>query len=297
MNLERELSAAFPDLELRKDFVFSKHTTVGIGGRAALAAFPVSSEALGGLAVFLQRRSIPFAVIGAGSNILVSDGGFGGIAVCTRKAAGVRTEGDRVYCESGCGLQRLLSVSRAAGVGGFSFLEGIPATVGGAVFMNAGAGGRYICGIVRSVTAAEGGETVTLSNAACEFAYKNTRFQRSGAVILHAELQGMYQPAELIGEECERVRLSRAALPRERSMGCIFKNPPGFYAGRLIEECGLKGRTCGGAAVSELHANFIVNRGGATADDFRRLIFLIKTEVLQRTGILLEEEIRYIGDF
>lgn len=297
MNIERELSVAFPDLELQRDFVFAKHTTVGIGGRAALAAFPASSKALGDLAVFLQRRAIPFAVLGAGSNILVSDGGFDGVVVCTYKAVAVRAEGDRIFCESGCRIRRLISVSRDAGVGGFSFLEGIPATVGGAVFMNAGAGGRYICAVVRSVTVAECGDIITFSNAECGFAYKKTRFQRSDAVILKAELQGMYQPAELIGEERERVRLARSGLPRERSLGCIFKNPPGFYAGRLIEECGLKGRSCGGAAVSERHANFIVNRGGAIADDFRRLIFLVKTEVLQRTGILLEEEIRYIGEF
>ena len=297
MDIRRELSAAFPDLELREDFVFSGHTTVGIGGRAAVAAFPATAAALGSLAVFLQRKIVPYAVIGAGSNILASDGGFGGVAVVTRRAAAVRAEGDRVYCESGCFIQKLLSVSREAGVGGFSFLEGIPATVGGAVFMNAGAGGRYICGNVCKVTAAENGKIITLSNGECEFAYKSTRFQRSGAVILGVELQGLYQPAELIDEELERVRLSRAVLPKERSMGCIFKNPPGFFAGRLIEECGLKGRACGGAAVSERHANFIVNRGGASADDFRRLIFLVKTEVFQRTGILLEEEIRYIGEF
>ena len=297
MNLESELAARFPDLELRKDFIFSKHTTVGIGGRAAVAAFPRGGKALAELAAFLQCGKVPYVVIGAGSNILVSDRGYGGVAVCTQRADSVRVDGDRVFCESGCRIRDLIFASRESGVGGFSFLQGIPATVGGAIFMNAGAMGKYICAAVRSVTAVENGKITVFSNEECSFSYKKTRFQKSAAVIVSAELQGAFQPPELIGEECGRVQKLRTFLPKERSMGCIFKNPPGFFAGKLIESCGLKGSICGGAAVSEKHANFIVNRNGASAEDFRRLIYLVKAEVLRRTGILLEEEIQYIGDF
>lgn len=297
MNAEREIAEAFPSLLLRRDVMYSRRTTVGIGGRAALAAFPQSAEELCEVVLYLQKRSLKFAVIGAGANILVADSGFGGVSVFTDRVDFIRAEGDRILCGSGCRAGRLIKVARESGVGGFSFLEGIPASVGGAVYMNAGAGGMYIGERVRCVTAAEEGVLKHFKREECGFSYKNSRFQHTNAVILSLELQGEYCSGEEIVRECTAVRERRAALPKGRSMGCIFKNPPGRSAGELIEICGLKGKRCGGAVVSSVHANFIINESDASAEDFRRLISLIKREVLYKTGVLLEEEIRYIGDF
>ncbi len=287
----------FPELLFQENFEFSKHTTVGLGGKASLAFYPKNAEELAELISFLQNAKIDYCILGYGSNVLVSDRGFSGVVVNTKNVSELSVNADTIICGCGCSLNKILNTAQAHGVGGFSYLEGIPATIGGAVFMNAGAQGHYICENIYSVKAIENGKCITLTNDDCLFSYKNSRFQHKASVILAVTLKGLFQPIEYIERERKEVCARRAALPKGRSMGCIFKNPAGFYAGKLIEECGLKSYTYNGAVVSDTHANFILNENCTSSDDFRKLIYFIKAKVFEKTGILLEEEIRYIGEF
>ena len=162
--------------------------------------------------------------------------------------------------------------------------------------MNAGAQGKFLSCCVRRVAALYRGEAVLLSAQECGFSYKKTRFMEGDWVVMAAELELPRQERNSVLEEVRSTLLWRRRLPRGKSMGCIFKNPPGDSAGRLIEKCGWKGASCGDAYVSEAHANFIINRANASSEDFKTLIRKIRESVLRNTGIVLSEEIRYIGE-
>ena len=189
---------------------------------------------------------------------------------------------------------RLLTYLTQAGLGGVEFLAGIPCTLGGILFMNGGAGGQYIADCVESVRVYRDGQVTDLPMSACGYAYKQSIFMRTGDVILGGKLRLKHSAPNAVQEEIKRWLLKRAHLPKGKSMGCVFKNPQGYTAGKLIEEAGLKGQRVGGAKVSEQHANFILNDRGATANDIHTLIALIKDTVWQRYSVRLEEEIRYL---
>ena len=291
------LLSEFSGMPYAAPFSFQKNTTVGIGGDAPFALYPENAERLAAVVAVLRGRGIPYVLLGRGSNVLVSDGGFHGVVVHTSRATAVRTRGAVLTAECGAGLEKVLSVAKRNGLGGISFLCGIPASVGGAVFMNAGVRGGYIGERVISVDALIGGGRHTLSAKECEFSYKHTRFMEEESVILSVKLRLERRAPAAIEAEYAAVKASRAKLPRGRSMGCVFKNPEGCSAGELLERAGMKGETCGGAAVSEEHANFIINRGGATSEDVVCLIERMRSAVFSETGIELAEEIRHIGEF
>lgn len=288
------LLARLPDIPYRSPFSFRFNTTVGIGGEAPLALFPRGAKELVFVLREVRRAGFPYVMLGRGSNVLVSDSGFDGIVISTALARAIRARNDLICAECGTSLSALLRFAAGNRMGALEYLAGIPASIGGAVFMNAGARGKYIGENVHAVTAFIDGEVCVLTADQCEFAYKSTRFMRGGcvlSVILHTK------PDEGAGEKIRAALAARKNLPRERSLGCVFKNPPGNSAGELIERTGLKGVHIGGAFVSEKHANFIVNRGGATAADYRALVAFIRGKVFSETGIRLAEEIRYIGEF
>lgn len=288
------LLARLPDIPYRSPFSFRRNTTVGIGGEAPLALFPRGGEEIVSALREVQRAGFPYVLLGRGSNVLVSDGGFDGVVIATALARAIRAEDGLIVAECGVALSALLRFAAENDLGGLEYLAGIPASAGGAVFMNAGARGKYIGENVHRVTAFTDGEVCELAADQCDFAYKSTRFMRGGcilSVVLRAE------PDAYAAEKIRAALAEREKLPRERSLGCVFKNPPGHSAGELIERAGLKGMHIGGAFVSEKHANFIVNRGEATAADYRALVALVRGKVLSETGIRLAEEIRYIGEF
>ena len=291
------LCAAFPDMPHEEDFSFRAHTTVGVGGCAPLALYPRGAAELAALLRYVSERGLPYFVLGNGSNLLASDAGFDGAVICTRFVRSVRAEGERIAADCGARLASVLAAAVRQSLCGATFLQGIPATVGGAIFMNAGAQGRCMADIVRSVTAWSEGEIVRVPARECRFAYKRSRFMEWGECVISAELQLKNGNLQSILSDIDRIKRRRSALPSGRSMGCVFQNAGGVSAGALIERAGCKGMSCGGAFVSARHANFLINRGDATARDFVCLIERIRARVRERTGILLREEIRYIGVF
>lgn len=291
------LLADFSGMPYAAPFSFRKNTTIGIGGEAPLALYPENAERLAAVVTALRRRGVPYVLLGRGSNVLVSDEGFNGAVVHTSRATAVRTRGNVLTAECGAGLEKVLAVAKRNGLGGISFLCGIPASVGGAVFMNAGIRSGYVGAKIVSVDAMLGGEFRTLSAKECAFSYKHTRFMEEESAILSVKLRlERYAPAK-IEEEYAAAKAARANLPKGRSMGCVFKNPEGQSAGALLERAGMKGAACGGAVVAEEHANFIINRDGAASKDVICLIERMKSAVFSETGILLTEEIRHIGEF
>lgn len=287
------LREAFPQLETERNFSFSRHTTVGCGGRAAVCAYPRGTEELAILTDALGKKGIPYCFLGAGANVLPQDGFFDGVVIRFSNARTLLTVGDRIAAGAGVTGGALLRFARENGMGGFEFLTGIPMTVGGAVVMNAGVQGGHIGDLVEQVVGVEGGKVRYFSARECLFGVKESVFQGGGIAVAGAILRGVPRPREEIGQETARYRARRAHLPKGRSMGCVFVNPPEISAGALIERCGLKGANVGKARVSELHANFIVNEG-ASGDDISRLIAFVKGEVCRKTGVLLREEIRRI---
>ncbi len=292
MDIKKYFEGKLAALHAESDFPFARHTTIGTGGTAALALSPASSEETVALVKTLKGQKIPYCHLGVGANVLPADGYFEGAVIRTDRLRTLEAEGTEIFCGAGVTAGSLLSFAKKRGIGGLEFLAGIPASLGGAAVMNAGVKGKHLSDVVLSVLAVEGDRIYEFPAKDCGFSEKTSIFQ-SGMTVVGVRLKGHpVLPSEI--EERENVyRAKRAHLPKGRSMGCVFVNPEGHFAGKLIEECGCKGLSVGKAFVSTEHANFIIN-GGATSREIAALIRLVKTTVFERTGILLREEIRYI---
>ncbi len=275
-------------------FDFSKKSTVGCGGRVDLAFSPSSVEELTVLVAKLDADGVSYRVLGNLSNVLPPDGRYNGVVIRLKNLDGLRFEKERVFAYAGVRAGTLLGAMREKNGKGAEFLYGIPCTLGGALFMNAGADGKYICEIVESVLLLRKGKQISLPVGECGYAYKRSVFMEGGDIILGGYLRMEEGTKEEIDEAVAYYRNRRAHLPQGRSMGCVFKNPHGDFAGRLIEGSGLKGFRIGGAKISEEHANFIINDRGGTSADIRALITVAKNAVRVQYGITLEEEIRYL---
>lgn len=293
-------SFAVSECDFFPSYRLAQSTTLRIGGTATMLASPKSEEALLRLLRLLSDYGIPRYLIGNGSNLLAPDEGYCGVVIRTGALRTVSVRGNSVFAAAGASLASVAHAAAIHGIGGFPALSGIPATVGGALFMNAGAGDATIGERVVSVRVAPpcGGEPFTLLRDECHFAYRKSIFQRRGMVILSCELTGPpTPPAELFSAAAEFAKKRRATQPLDLpSAGSVFLRPKGDAAGRLIEAAGLKGARIGGAAVSERHAGFIVNAGGATAADFRALVERVRAEVLAHSGVALTREIEYMGE-
>ena len=274
-------------------FDLAKHSSIGCGGMADIVFYPTSIAELTELLKKLEKDGIPYYVLGNMSNVLPSDSGTARAIVRLRKINGVVCE-KGAFAYAGASSKDLLNACKTAGLGGAEFLYGIPCTIGGAVFMNAGAGERYIAEIIENVLVYRKGEIKTLSVKECGYSYKKSVFMENGDVIIGCLLRLEKTDAETIAKNVQLYAERRRHLPKGRSMGCTFKNPQGAFAGDLIEKCGLKGLKIGGTYISKQHANFIINEGGATAQDVRALIEKMKGAVRIKFGIELQEEIRYL---
>ena len=277
----------------------SKHSSFQIGGRADLAVFPTSRAQLIDALSILRESGLPTTVIGRGSNVVFSDEGYRGAIVFTYGCRGLSVTDRTVDAECGVTLSAVAHAARGAELTGAEFAYGIPGTVGGAVFMNAGAYQGCMADIcVRSeyFDMESGGVHVLLGDEQ-EFGTRESVYQRYPTrIILGARLCLSHGSGALIHAKMqELLEKRRSSQPLELpNAGSIFKRPVGYYAGKLIEDCGLKGRRIGGAEVSEKHAGFIVNRGGATAEDVKRLVELVRETVLRETGVELECEVRFL---
>ena len=275
-------------------------TTLRIGGVCTVLAVPKSAEVLVALLSRLEREGIPRVILGNGSNMLAPDEGYNGVVIRTTAIRNSTVFSHTIEADCGASLASVVRLANANGILGFSHLAGIPATLGGAIFMNAGAFGECIGDRVITVRAvpAAGGAPITLTRAECLFDYRKSIFQAHSLVILSARLSGGRAPVAQLERESEETLARRAQkqpldLP---SAGSAFRRPEGDYAGRLIEAAGLSGFAIGGASVSLKHAGFIVNHGGATAHDVKTLIEHIRNTVMERFGVMLVREIEYLGE-
>jgi UDP-N-acetylmuramate--L-alanine ligase/UDP-N-acetylenolpyruvoylglucosamine reductase len=288
------------ETKLRREEPLAKKTTIGIGGAARLYAEPAGVDDLRSLLSGALERDIPVFILGRGSNVLVPDGGVEGLVVALAHEAWSRFElrpGGRVWAGAGLRLKRLCGLAAAAGLAGFEFLEGIPGSVGGALRMNAGAMGGWIFDVVEEVELMTlEGEAKILRRSGMHVDYRQCEELRD-AIALGA----LFKPAggKAAAEISRQIELFRKkrheSQPREPSAGCVFKNPPGDSAGRLIDASGLKGERVGDAEVSPVHANFIINRGGATSADVIELIRKVRARVRGLHGVELEPEVLLYG--
>lgn len=278
------------------NFRFSQNTTYGLGGYAKAAYYPESISELTAVFNCLSGHGERFVVLGNGSDVLASDAGFDGSVICTKCLRGIyKTEENTLYCLAGTPVGVLLNYCKDNGFSGLEYLAGIPATIGGVAYMNGGACGKYISSNITTVHYFDG-KIHSFSNNQCKFGYKYSIMRDIIGVITGVELKICPETPEIIRQNIAEVLNGRSWHPKGKSCGCVFKNPIGLSAGKLIDECGLKGVSIGGAFVSDKHANFILNDNG-TSSDVKRLIDKVKNTVFEKTGILLEEEVVYIGDF
>ncbi len=287
-----------PNSRLRFGEPLSKHTYFGIGGEAD-AYFEVSTIAeLAALAKLHRQWDVPIAVIGRGSNLLVSDAGFRGICIrLIGELAALEVDVSKVSVGAGLSLPRLSKAMSRCGLSGVEFALGIPGSVGGALIMNAGAWGSSFGDVVTNVTVMDStGRLVELTHAEAGFQYRHSALGDYFCVV-GATLSLIPGDVEMITERMQQFYKQKVATQpfAEENAGCMFKNPPGDSAGRLIEACGLKGHRIGGAEVSTVHGNFILNLDNATAEDVLNLVTHIQKHVHEKTGVSLQTEVKRLG--
>ncbi len=275
-----------------------KHTGYGVGGQAKFYVAVDALFTLNEIVRLCEKYNFDYKVIGNGTNILVSDKGYDGIIINTCGLSDVFFIKDQVRAMSGASLQKLIKFCVENGLTGLEALSGIPASVGGAVVMNAGAFGKNISDRLISVeTLLEGKINKYLKNE-CEFSYRSSRFLHGKEVIVSATFEFEEAEKELIIAGIEAYRdLRKCVQPTGKSCGSVFKNPYGYTAGKLIDSLNLKGFSIGGARISNEHANFILTESKSTASDVKKLIDYIKKKVLDEFSIELKEEIEYVGEF
>ena len=286
-------------IEWEQNCPLARHSSFRIGGAADLALFPKSSDELCQALTLLRAQEVPLMVIGNGSNVVFSDKGYRGAVVFTGKCRKIRIEDDIVFADAGVLLSALSSAVRDEELSGLEFAFGIPGTLGGAVYMNAGAYGGSMSDVCISSEYydIETGRTAVLFGDEQDFEYRTSVYQKHPErIILRATLKLQKGNGDIITEQMHSYFEKRkTSQPLEfPNAGSVFKRPEGHFAGKLIEDCGLKGLTIGGAQVSQKHAGFIINVGGATCEDVKRLVEQIKATVLQQTGVELECEIRFL---
>lgn len=276
----------------------SQHTSLKVGGPADLYLEPADLADLQGALATLREHDIPFLVIGGGYNILVRDGGIRGCVISLKRLDSLELlPGARMEAGAGVTNSGLCRFAAEHCLGGIEFLCGIPGSFGGALTMNAGAHGGETMQRVETLTVLCEGEVVVRKVQELEYGYRYLKLE-PGEIVLGAKLR--LEPAErrliedrMVEYISKRTGAQRVPFP---NAGSFFKNPPGDSAWRLIDQAGMRGMTVGGAQVSEAHANFLVNRGGARAADFLTLAALVKLRVKETSGVELEEEVRFVGE-
>lgn len=277
----------------------SEHTTFRVGGPADVYARPNNTENLVLALKIAKEENVRFFVLGRGSNLLFSDEGFRGVIISTENLKSINVEGSKIFCECGVSLTSLSQKARDAGLSGLSFAYGIPGFVGGAVYMNAGAYGGQISDVLAKSTYydVDNDEIGCVEGSAHNFGYRDSIYKKNNnLVILSAEFELKQGDSSAIRAEMDDyMERRRSKQPLEfPSAGSVFKRPEGYFVGQIVEESGLKGKMIGGAKVSEKHAGFIVNAGGATAKDVIELVNFIKAEIRSRYSVELVCEIIYV---
>ena len=294
---QQKMTAALPHIEYRFDEPMSKHTSFRIGGPAEVMAFPKNPAELSELLKMAAILNHKPAVLGAGTNVLAPDDGISGLVICLKDCLdGIeRLDGDRIYVAAGVTMSRAAVFAAANSLGGMEFAHGIPGTVGGGVYMNAGAYGGEIADICRSVDIMDySGELRKVSAEQMAFSYRHSRLADEDGIVVGAVFELRRQPEDEIRRVMRDLMDRRkASQPLDMpSAGSAFKRPVGGYAAALIDQNGLKGYRVGDAAVSEKHAGFVVNLGSATSQNVKDLLRQVSDKVFENSGIRLEPEVR-----
>lgn len=299
-NILNELEQIVGEESILVDEPMDKHTTFRIGGAADYLVMPTSAEQISEVIKLCRQQDIPYFVMGNGSNLLVSDSGFRGVILqIYDRFRQISWNGNRAVVQAGCLLSRFGSEAAEQGLTGFEFATGIPGTMGGAVAMNAGAYGGEMKDCLVSVTMMDmDGNTRIYSLDELELGYRTSAAAKYNLIVLNAEIRLKYgEPGEI------RQRLSALRTARKEkqpleypSAGSTFKRPEGFFAGKLIEDAGFKGYKNGGAMISEKHSGFVINYNNATAKDVLDLVQIVQRGVFEQFGVMLELEIKKLGE-
>ena len=299
-DIYNELQQAFPEVEFLIDEPMKKHTTFRIGGPADIYVEPSISEVVP-LITLLREKNVPFMVIGNGSNLLVSDDGIEGVVISFGKNAGqISVDGDIIEVQAGAILSSVSSQAVAASLTGFEFASGIPGSMGGAVYMNAGAYGGEIKDILLDVTVLTSDNQVkTIPVEQLDLSYRHSAFMEMDepSIILSARIKlapGNQDEIKATIDDIKQKRIEKQPL-NFPSAGSTFKRPEGYFAGKLIDDTGLRGYTVGGAQVSEKHCGFVINKSDASAADVLQLMSDVDTKVYDKFGVHLTPEVRIIG--
>ena len=300
-NLYEALEGAAGTGHIWKDEPMKKHTTFRIGGTADIFTAPESEEKICETVRLCRAAGIPRYIIGNGSNLLVADDGFRGVILqIFKNYSDLSFEGNQVTAKSGILLSTLAKQALAHGLSGLEFASGIPGTLGGAVMMNAGAYGGEMKDVLQwARVLTREGEIKKLGVDELAMGYRTSIVEKEQYIVLEACIRlSEEDPRQILArmEELKELRVSKQPLDIP-SAGSTFKRPEGYFAGKLIMEAGLRGYSCGDAQVSEKHCGFVVNKGNATAADVRRLIGSVRRIVFEKYGVMLEPEIRMIGEF
>ena len=296
-DFQQKLSAFLPDTEIRFEEPLAKHTSFRIGGNAEAMAFPKSTEELAQLLKASALLDCKFYILGAGTNVLAPDAGVRGLVVCLKDCLGGMEQLDqtRIRVMGGVTMARAAVYAAGLGLSGMEFAHGIPGTIGGGVYMNAGAYGGEISQICESVEIMDyDGNVRTVAATDMDFSYRHSRLEEEKGIVVSADFRLTPKASEEIRERMKELMQKRTAsqpldLP---SAGSAFKRPVGGYAAALIDQAGLKGFRVGDAAVSEKHAGFAVNLGDATAEDVKSLLRQVSDKVFAHSGIRIVPEIR-----
>ena len=293
------LQKQYPDLTVQKDVALSGYTTLRVGGKADYLLTAETEETICGVLRFLQEKGIPYLLIGNGSNLLVKDGGFRGVVLRFGKEfSAIKETDDGLYAQCGALMSLLSKAALDHEYTGLEFAQGIPGTVGGGVYMNAGAYGGEMSQVVKYVRLFDSEKVQDVPVSEMKFGYRHSLAMEKNAVVLGAAFAlKKGDKAEIEAKMKDFAQRRRDKQPLEYpSAGSFFKRPAGHFAGALIEQSNLKGVSCGGAQVSEKHAGFLINTGNATAKDFLDLMHKVQTEVYNNFQVHLENEVRIVGN-
>ena len=299
-DIRKELGERIPGVCIEENVPMAQYTSFRAGGKARMMVIPADAEQLSAVLGVLSSSGVQYMVLGNGTNILVKDSGYDGVIVKIGSGFDyVRQEGCRLVCGSGTRMSVAAKAALEGGLSGFEFASGIPGFTGGAVFMNAGAYGGEMKDILRraKIVSKDGSREFYMTADELEMGYRHTKLHDTGDIVTEVEFvleEGNRTQIKAKMSELMEKRNSKQPV-NFPSAGSFFKRPEGYFAGKLIQDAGLKGLSVGGAQVSELHSGFIINRGGATATDILQLMEMIQARVFDEFGVRLETEVRIIG--
>ena len=301
--MNQNIIEKFNDLlgEEKVDEPMKRHTTFRIGGPADYFLLPSSEEELSGILKICKNEELPYFILGNGSNLLVSDEGYRGVIIqLYRNYGDITVKGNEIHATAGALLSQIAAAAKNASLTGFEFAGGIPGTLGGAVVMNAGAYGGEMKDVLKEVTVMnQDGEILTISADKLELGYRTSIIKTAGYIVLEAVIslkKGNIEEITALSRKLSAQRIEKQPLEYP-SAGSTFKRPEGYFAGKLIMDSNLRGYRVGGAQVSEKHCGFVINAGGATAEDVSILMKNVTDIVYEKFGVKLEPEVKFLGKF